>query len=69
MLCCAAPCCAVPCCADLQVNNCYQSSDPVRYPLTDGDLKLGFDVLGCLQAANKLASERLNFCFEPFDWQ
>ena len=31
-----------------QVNNVYQDSDPDEYPLTDADLSLGFEVLGCL---------------------
>ena len=26
----------------------YQDSDPDEYPLTDADLSLGFEVLGCL---------------------
>ncbi|KAL4431362.1 hypothetical protein ABPG75_006618 [Micractinium tetrahymenae] len=51
------------------VNNCYQASDPAHFPLEDPDLKLGFDVLGCLQQVYKFVSDRLSYCFEPFEWQ
>ncbi|CAF1129580.1 unnamed protein product [Rotaria sordida] len=46
------------------INNAYQSSDPIEYPIDDLQLRIIFDMIAVLHEVLRSASQSLTYSFE-----
>jgi len=46
------------------IHNAFQVSDPIRFPITDEDLVVVFDVVSCALKASEMAFTNIAFSFE-----
>jgi hypothetical protein len=46
------------------LNNAYQSSDPIEYPIDDPQLKILYDMIAVLDGVLRLVSQSLTYSFE-----